>query len=129
MAKTMTAAAQQKRREKFMPGGVPKHIRCYDNGGLDAPDGTSDRYIVVFTKANCFLGGRRRSPHLCMSGAPFNPQGICMHGEAAQPIDRPTYGHLGKKIEFTALPADCRKVVIRDYEDYWGFSGRSQEEW
>ena len=29
------------RAERFMPGGVPKHIRCYDNGGE-----TADRYTI-----------------------------------------------------------------------------------
>lgn len=32
------------RKDQLLPGGVPKYIRCYDNGGK-----TCDRYTVVFT--------------------------------------------------------------------------------
>jgi len=32
------------RAERFMPDGVPKNIRIYDNGGI-----TLDRYTVVFS--------------------------------------------------------------------------------
>jgi len=119
-----TAADRAKRREKFMPDGVPKHVRCYDDGGESI-----DRYTVIFTKANCFMGERGRVPYLAMSGAPFHPQGFCLHCESREPLDIPTYGHLGKKIKFADLPAACRKVVIRDYEDYWGISDRPPEEW
>jgi hypothetical protein len=54
-----------------------------------------------------------------MSGAPFHPQGFGQHGESETIIDRPTYGHLGKKITFADLPEDCQKLVISDYRYYW----------
>ncbi len=87
----------------------PRWIRCYDNGGK-----TADRYIVVFTK------GKR--VYLSMNREPFHPQGIGMHGEwnkGENSIDRPTYGHLGKKIAFNQLPEDCQKLVRQDYSAMW----------
>lgn len=35
---------QKARYASLMPGGVPKMVRCCDNGG-----GTLDRYTVIFT--------------------------------------------------------------------------------
>lgn len=81
------------RENRLLPGGVPRYTRIYDNGGPDAPDGSVDRYTVVFT------GNYRGRDGICryvsMSGAPFHPQGIGQHGEQDRPIDRPRYGHLG----------------------------------
>lgn len=101
------------REETFLPGGVPKYVRCYDNGGK-----TADRYTVVFT------GRYRKTPrdeflYLGMNAHPFHPQGIGQHGSSREQIDRPSYGHLGKKIKFTDLPEDCQKAVLNDYRDIW----------
>lgn len=100
------------RKEALMPNGIPRYIRCYDNQGE-----TLDRYTVVFT------GNYRRNTggqfvYLGMSENPF--QGIGQHGYSNTQVDRPTYGHLGKKIQFSDLPKDCRLAVIQDYKDYWG---------
>jgi len=54
------------RVEKFMPNGVPKNIRIYDNGGE-----TVDRYTVVFT--GNFKGRGGRCYYLGMSESPFHP--------------------------------------------------------
>lgn len=54
-----------------------------------------------------------------MSSQPFHPQGFGQHGESDSPIDRPTYGHLGKKIKFDDLPEDCQKLVLSDYVYLW----------
>lgn len=89
---------------------APKWIRCYDNGGK-----TIDRYTVVFTRG-------KGSLYLGMSSNPMHPQGIGMHGEGppgSGPIDRPTYGHLGKRIVFEQLPDDCQKIVRATYSDLW----------
>ena len=123
-----TAADRANRRERFMPNGTPKWIRCYDNGGTDKPNGSIDRYTVVFTKAGCFMP-ERCHPVLAMSESPFSPQGFGQHLSYPKLIDRPTYGHLGKKIAFADLPPDCQKLVVHDYEDYWGISDRPPEEW
>jgi hypothetical protein len=97
----------------------PKYIRVYDNGGE-----TFDRYTVVFTGNYLKTGsdGVRRFQYVGMSENPYHPQGFCQHGESEwQPIDRPTYSHLGKKITFDKLPQDCQKAVLDDYASIWGF--------
>jgi hypothetical protein len=110
------------RRERVLPGGEPRYVRCYDCG-----DETVDRYTVVFTgrwpgKEPGFF------PYLAMSGAPFHPQGFAQHGETrgapadAAPAWPPAVGrkcHLGVRIKFSALPEDCRACALRDYKDYW----------
>ena len=101
------------RRERLIPGGIPRYVRCYDNGGE-----TADRYTVVFT------GHYRHKTngsqwHLGMSADPFHPQGIGMHGESKTSIDTPTYSHLGKKVKFETLPEKVKECVIQTYVDLW----------
>lgn len=104
---------QRARAERLLPEGKPRYIRCYDNGGE-----SFDRYTVVYT-------GRwaGKSPWQCffvgMSANPFHPQGYGQHGEAEGMIDRPSYGHLGKRIKFDDLPADCQRLVLTDYIYLW----------
>lgn len=112
---TLTKKEQKhkERTERLVPNGVPRYIRCYDNGGTSA-----DRYTVVFTgrythKTN---GGFW---YIGMSGAPFHPQGIGYHADSPQPIDTPSYKHLGKKIKFEDLPKDCQKLIMDDYLYLW----------
>ena len=104
--KTITKS-QAKRIENLMPNGIPRYIRIYFK-----PD-TLDCYTVVFAKQKGYL-------YIAMSTMPFSPLGFCQHGEANEPIDKPTYKHLGKKIKFQDLPADCQTQVISDYVDLWG---------
>jgi hypothetical protein len=54
-----------------------------------------------------------------MSEHPFHPQGFGQHGEAGDPIDRPAYGHIGKRIKFEDLPEDCKRLVLMDYYSIW----------
>jgi hypothetical protein len=115
------------RRQRFMPGGVPLLVRCYDNGGSDAAGGSVDRYTVCFT-------GRYRSRtagefcYLCMSEHPFDPHGVSIHGSDGMQIDVNRWGfapmigrknHLGRRIKFEDLPEDCRALVVADYCAYW----------
>jgi hypothetical protein len=101
------------RKNALLPNGVPRYIRCYDNGGK-----TADRYTVVFT-------GRYRHKtgqsfwYVGMSGNPFHPLGIGHHGEHNRQIDRPTYAHLGKKIKWSDLTPECQKCVLDTYCDLW----------
>lgn len=106
-------ARNKERTEHLMPGGIPRWIRVYDNGGK-----SGDRYTVVYTRT----GHLGTSFYVGMSSNPFHPQGIGQHGESRFPIDRPTYSHLGKRITFEALPPDCKKLVLRDYKDIWGIA-------
>jgi hypothetical protein len=92
-------------------------VRVYDNGGPDKAGGSVDRYTVCYP-AFYFAGDRKGRtyiyPVVTMSGSPYWPQGICMHGEYTHPIDRPRHAHLGKRIRFEDLPPDCQKVVMDD---------------
>lgn len=106
----------QRRLDRFLPNGIPRYVRVYDNRNM--PDGGSiDRFTVVFT--GNYPGREGLCRYLAMSGAPFHPQGFCQHGESDRPIDYPTYGHLGRKINFQDLPGDCQEAVLYDYLDYW----------
>jgi hypothetical protein len=117
MEKQMTG--KQKRFESLLPlmDGLrtPKWIRCYDNGGR-----TMDRYTVVFTGHYTHNTGGAHW-YVGMNEYPF--QGIGMHGESNGPIDRPSYGHLGKKIVFKNLPEDCQKLVTQRYSYLWDIEG------
>lgn len=115
---------EQARRERLLPGGKPRYVRCYDYG-----DEAADRYTVVFT--GCWPGKTRGYyPYLAMSAAPFHPQGFCQHGESTiRPVDRSAAGwppsigrrcHLGIRIKFSDMPEDCRTYALRDYKYYWG---------
>lgn len=109
----MSRAKMAERIERFVPGGTPRWLRVYDNGGK-----TADRYTAVFTGRYRHLTGGSFW-HVCMSGAPTHPQGVCMHGESENQIDRPSYGHLGKKISFNDLPEICCKILMEDYCRLW----------
>jgi len=110
-----------------MNKGKLRGVRIYDNGGPDVEGGSNDRYTVCYPAyrlsptardiGNGWLSATHSYSYVCMSGAPFWPQGICQHGEHWQPIDRPRYRHLGKRIQFAALPTDCQRVVRRDLQE------------
>ena len=107
------------RLNRIMPNGKPRWVRCYDNGGE-----TVDRYTVVFTgnwpgHGKSVPGYGQLYPHVGMSSAPFHPQGFGQYGEHNAIIDRPTYGHLGRKIKFDDLPQDCQRLVIDLYRNLW----------
>ena len=120
----------QDRMNRLMPNGIPRYVRCYDNGGLEV-GGTIDRYTVVFT------GNYRRDGdwflHLGMSEEPNDPAGFCQHGSSPRQIDTTDggwavsvggkSGHLGTRIEFTDLPIACQGVVLEDYKDIWRLEG------
>src|SRR6266404_5211679 len=106
------------RKQSLMPNGVPRYIRCYDNGGK-----TMDRYTVVYTgnyRGRCGTEFEKCwYQHRCMSAFPFHPQGIGMSGESQDQIDINKWGfapavgrknHLGKRIPFSELPVDCQKL-------------------
>ena len=109
-----------KRLLSLLPNGVPKYIRCYDNGV------SADRYTVVFTG---HYRGKGDFQYLAMSALPFHPQGVGQHGSSQTQIDvnesgfAPAIGrknHLGKRIAFADLPPDCKQLVMQDYRNIWG---------
>jgi hypothetical protein len=104
---------KESRLRRLMPNGKPRYIRVYDND-----DKTIDRYTVVYT-GNFSKRLLYHSYYVGMSANPFNPAGFGQHGECEGYIDYPKYSHLGKKISFEQLPADCKKLVISDYKAYW----------
>ena len=111
-------SAKNKRRfTSFFKDGMPCKVRCYTNDGE-----TIDRYTIVFT------GNYRERTDgqfwsLCCSGCPTHPQGIgSFHENDRQPIDHPSYGHLGTKIAFRELPTEVQSLVVRYYLDLWGFT-------
>ncbi len=118
---------EKDRRERLFPGGVPRWIRCYDNGGTDVDSGTFDRYTVLFTgRYRHNTGGE--FTYVGMSESPFSPQGFGQHGSFPYQCDSqdgewpPAIGrknHLGTRIAFADLPNDCQRLVISDYKDLW----------
>lgn len=122
---------KQTRADRLMPGGVPRYVRAFDNGGIDA-GGSYDRYTVVYTgRAATSKGpdGRRWFSYVGMSASPFHPQGFGQHGENPdRQIDVNPHGwppaigrsnHLGRRINFSDLPPDCQRLVISDYREIW----------
>ena len=112
------------RRERLLPDGTPKYVRCYDNGGK-----SFDRFTVVFTgRYRHNTGGQ--FIYVGMSCHPFHPQGFGQHGSSDTQIDTrpggwagPSIGRkhetLGTRIGFNELPPDCQKLVMSDYCDLW----------
>lgn len=116
----------QTRLARFLPNGIPRYVHCYDNGGPDGKSGSIDRFTVVFTGR---YKGRQGCDYLAMSSQPFHPQGFGQHGWNQIPIDANNSGfapaigkrnHLGRRIAFQDLPADCQKFVLKDYAEIWG---------
>lgn len=122
---------QRDRLKRLLPGGIPRYVRCYDNGGESA-----DRYTVCYTgRAATERSSDRRNyyPYVGMSEHPFHPQGFGQHGGTwDQPCDTtgkkpgwhwpPALGrkcHLGTRIKFTDLPPDCQRLVLSDYKSIW----------
>jgi len=124
---------QRDRYTRLVINGIPRYIRCYDNGGA-----TADRYTVVMTghynKENSggywYLGMSSNPFHPQGVGTtgnsdriiPFHPQGVGTTGDSDRIIDRPSYKHLGKKIKYDSLPAECKTFVMSTYLYLWDFT-------
>lgn len=118
----MSSRKLTERRQRFMPGGVPRLVRCYDNGGESI-----DRYTVVFT-GRYRKGTADEFVYLAMNERPFHPQGFGQHGFSRDQIDRPRSGHLGRRIKFEELPADCQQCSLRTYRELWDLDEKQSEE-
>lgn len=110
------------RQERLIPRGIPRWIRCYDNGGE-----TFDRYTVVYTGRYTHKTARQHWG-VGMSTHPFHPQGFGQHFEYPYQVDAPNGKwppaigrkcHLGRRITFQNLPTDCQKLVLQDYLCLW----------
>lgn len=75
-------------------------IRCYDSGPK-----FFDRYVVVYVSERL---DNRKYQFIGMSSNPFHPQGFGQHGECC------CGPHLGRRILFSDLPAECQRAVIND---------------
>ena len=116
-------STKSERANRLLPCGVPRYVRCYDNGGT-----TWDRYTVVYTGRYPKID--HEFHYVGMSEHPFAPNGFGQHGEShyaacdtnewgfAPAIGRSN--NLGKRIAFADLPDDCKSLVLSDYRELWG---------
>lgn len=118
------------RTERLLPNGVPRWIRCYDNGGNSA-----DRYTVCFTGragTSHYETGPSECHYRAMSSDPFHPQGVGIwgaskgkHCDVNEQGWAPTIGrknHLGTRIKFEDLPEPCRRLILQDYKEIWNIT-------
>lgn len=116
-----------RRVNNLLPGGCPRYLRVYDNGGE-----TADRYTVLFTgHAGVLRVSGRPSGYwfVSMSQNPQHPQGFGQHGfsqhfplDAQQNRRPPRVGrknHLGTRITFGDLPEACQRLVFDNYIEIW----------
>jgi hypothetical protein len=93
------------KRQRVLPtttvDGVVRNVRIYDNNGK-----SFDRFTAVFMDEP----ERERGVYaaVAMSKYPYSPQGFGQHCSAR------TGRHLGKRIAFEDLPADCQSLVRQD---------------
>lgn len=105
------------RRESLMPGGVPRYLRIYDNGGAEA-GGSYDRYTAAFTGR--YEKNRGAFLYVAFNGCPTHPMGFWQHGETiGNPVDYPRSAHLGRRIDFGTLPEECQKLLMKEYRELW----------
>lgn len=90
----------------YTDNGTPKYLRIYDDDG---------HYTVVFTRTN------DGTCHYLSIGP-----GESQHGEHHNPIDRPSYRHLGRKSTYGDLPEPVKNQVLWDYQAWWGVHPRHQ---
>ena len=128
------------RLQNLLPNGIPRWVRCYDNGGMDnekggmdnEKSGSADRYTVCFTGRTATersKGNPNYYPYRAMSSDPYHPQGIGLWGSVPNHhCDVNKFGfapmigrknHLGTRIPFHNLPKDCQKLVLQDYKEVW----------
>lgn len=116
----------------FRPGTSYSSCEC-GRKLVDAEANTAaDRYTVIFTGRWKGRGGRCH--YLSMSAWPFHPQGVGMHGEHDVDIDTNKAGfptkvggacRIGRRVTFDQLPDDCRRAVLDDYGQLWGFDAHA----
>ncbi len=98
-------------RKLFLDDGTPRYIQCRDAGAE-----LNDRYTVWFTGRHRALPAGRVA-YRAMSDRPFHPLGFGVWGEQDRRDCRGYPG--GKRIGFSDLPPDCRRLVLDDYRTIW----------
>ena len=106
------------RYQRFMPNGIPRYVRIWDNGGR-----TADRYTAVFTRAHCFgmqgyVVGRR------MSENPYHPQGVGMWFEYR--IWEWGGRGLGRRMRYEDCPLMVQRSIAEDYCYLWSIAPAKQ---
>jgi len=89
------------KRSKYQLNVLSKQVRIYDNGGK-----TVDRYTVVYMEQPEHQHNTYSARGMCAH--PFSPQGF-----GCSTVATPGR-HLGKRIAFEALPADCQRLITQD---------------
>jgi len=103
-------ARKIKNRNLVIDGTTPKYIRCYSNEGRK--DETLDCITVVFTK-------KKMNGQFFYISASKTGSGVYTYGHSDVQIDRPSYGHLGRKIEFSELTKELQRQILPDYCLFW----------
>jgi hypothetical protein len=85
-------------------------MRIYNNEGTK--NETLDCITAIFTK-------KRVDKQFMHIGASINGYGFYQHGASENMIDRPSYGHLGKKIGFNDLSPELQKRFMQEYCELW----------
>ena len=113
------------REARFMPGGIPRYVRCYDSSEADDP--SFDTFTVLYTgraATTTDAYGNRAYEYVCLSGhgsVPFRP------ADTYNPATKkhcfpPAMGrkcHLGRRVPFSAIPYGLQQTVLRDYREIW----------
>jgi hypothetical protein len=87
---------------------IPKRYRLYDRQDY------ADHFTIVW--AGNFKGRDRLCHGIGFNEYPTSPNtGIWQHFSYTEQIDRPKYGHLGKKIRFEDLNETCKRLVMEEY--------------
>lgn len=117
---------KRSRKEKLMPGGIPRHIRVYDDG----PESTL-RYTIVYTGKEvhdaCGV-----YPYIILNELDGEtPDVEVNHSHKGIPLDMSgctsvtrmgRKGFLGKRITFDDLPEQCQEIVVDHYCDHLDIS-------
>ena len=103
---------KDERSLSLLPNRVPRYIRIYDNQGE-----TPDRYTIVFS--GNYKDKQETMYIFCNSIPKHCAFGVYSYGFSPNYIDKPSYKHLGKKINFKSLPDEVKTCILKDYMDIW----------
>ncbi len=99
------------RRERLMPGGVLKYVRCY-------LDDNTQLFTVVFSGRYTPNTNGEHVTVTFRAGNPYAPGNAKLVWSKQHP-DRPNYGHLGRKARQYQLTEAQQRYVLEVYEKIW----------